>query len=85
MSDHSELDCCGSDVDETERLLLEDTLSLTEKEKSQPPADIDEIVPPVKSIEASLMPSPSSDTLFGKQRKCQTGSYGREKKSQPSA
>ena len=63
MSDHSELDCCGSDVDETERLLLEDTLSLTEKEKSQPPADIDEIVPPVKSIEASLMPSPSSDML----------------------
>ena len=58
MSDHSELDCCGLDVDETERLLLEDTLSPTEKEKSQPPADIDEIAPPVKSIEASPMPSP---------------------------
>ena len=63
MSDHSESDCCGSDVDETERLLLEDTLSPTEKEKSQPPADIDEIAPPAKTIEASPMPSPSSDTL----------------------
>ena len=65
MSDHrhSESDCCGLDVDETKRLLLEDTLSPTEKEKSQPPADIDEIAPPAKSIEASPMPSPSSDTL----------------------
>ena len=63
MSDHSESDCCGSDVDETERLLLEDTLSPTEKEKSQPPVDIDETAPPAKSIEASLMPSPSWDTL----------------------
>ena len=63
MSDHSESDCCGSDVDETERLLLEDTLSPTEKEKSQPPADIDEIAPPAKTIDASTMPSPSTDTL----------------------
>ena len=63
MSDHSESDCCGSDVDETERLLLEDTLSPTEKEKSQPLVDIDETAPPAKSIETSLMPSPSWDTL----------------------
>ena len=63
MSDHSESDCCGPDVDETERLLLEDTVSPTEKEKSQPPADIDETAPPAKTIEASPMPSPSSDTL----------------------
>ena len=63
MSDHSESDCCGSDVDETERLLLEDTLSPTEIEKRRPPADTDEIAPPAKSIEASPMPSPSSDTL----------------------
>ena len=55
MSDHSESDCCGSDV--------EDTLSPTEKEKSQPLADIDEIASPAKSIEASPMPSPSSDML----------------------
>ena len=88
MSDHSESDCCGSDVDETERLLLEDTLSPTEKEKSQPPVDIDETAPWAKSIETSLMPSPSWDTLAtildtdGPEVSKTNGLFGKQRKCQ---
>ena len=39
------------------------TLCHQQRKKSQPLADINEIAPPVKSIEASLIPSPSSDKL----------------------
>ena len=59
-----ESECSGSDVDETERLLLENTVTDTERERSRPLADNDEIAPPAKKTkETSPMPNPSSDTL----------------------